>query len=140
MDRETKSVSWITLVCSLGGWACVFWFVSIAVRAHSLGRSTSGEVVYAAGVCAVLLAMMSAYGAWIAYLIFSRFLTNLEASEDGYALEVRGRPFGHAKRLTIARRLGVTELALVRVDGEFWVCHSSKLAALRSARGEASAI
>ena len=133
MDRETKLAGCVVLISSLVCWAFVFYTVHVALRAHALGRSTSMEVVVSAVVCAVVLAGMAVYGGWIAYLVFFRFLTNLARSGDGYALGIGGRPFGHARQLTMARKLGVTELAVVRVDGRFWVCHWCRIAALREA-------
>jgi hypothetical protein len=77
MDRETKSVGFILVILALVGWGFVPYIVHIGFVAHSLGRSTSTETVVIAGLLSVFFVILSAFGTWIAYLIFFRFLNDL---------------------------------------------------------------
>jgi hypothetical protein len=130
MDRDTKIVAYASLISSLGGWGFVFYLANVAFRAHALGRPTMTEVVVLALACAVVMLIVSAYGSWIAYLIFFRFLTNLVRSGDVYMLETTGRHVVHATQLTLARKLGESELALILADKKHWVCRWDRIAAL----------
>jgi hypothetical protein len=143
MDRETKSVGLILVILALVGWGFVPYLAHIGFVAHSLGRSTSTETVVIAVLLSVFFVILSAFGTWIAYLIFFRFLNDIELTGDGYALRTGAPQALVARELRAVRKVGYTEgsaaLTVVRADGKYWVCFSSKLAVLNASRNGGSA-
>ena len=129
-----KSFGYIVVTLVLAALGLALYTAHIAFVAHALGRQTSTEVVAVASLCTVFFVILAVYPAWIAYLIFFRCLNDIEVTSGGYVLKTGAEKAIFSMELKAVRKVGSTagpsELMVVRADGSYWVCLSSKLTGL----------
>lgn len=136
MHHELQVFRFIVLAVFLGAVSLAFYSACMAFIAHSHGRDLATQVVllFLTGFFVILAALP----AWIAYLVSFRFLTGIEISGCGYALQTRALLQQHATQISAVRKIGgiegQNELTVVRANCRYWVCLSATLAELTAVR------